>query len=136
MSHPLAQYRLVYLATPYSKYKAGLYQAFEDAARLTARLMKAGVPVYSPITHSHPIAFHGDIDPRNHDIWLPFERRLMSVSDALCVAEMDGWRESFGISEEIKIFAGEVKPIHYLDPETLSVSQVPHGWSAALCPTP
>ena len=45
---------LAYLATPYSKYPAGLQQAFVDAAKLAALLLRSGMNVYSPIAHTHP----------------------------------------------------------------------------------
>lgn len=135
LTHPLAQYRLCYLATPYSKYEKGLYQAFEDACRISARLLTRGVKVYSPIAHTHPIAMHGGLDPLDHKIWLPFDEAMMRVADALVVAQMDGWRESYGVRHEITYFASECRPIVYLDPDTLNVSELPLK-TGELCPTP
>lgn len=36
-------------------------------------LIRAGVPVFSPIVHSHPVADVCGIDPLSHEIWLPAE---------------------------------------------------------------
>lgn len=113
----LTRYGLCYLATPYSKYEAGIHMAFVDASVFAAKLMQNGVKVYSPIAHMHPIAMYGNIDPLNHDIWLPFDEAIMTVCEALLVAEMPGWQESKGIRHEIKFFATRNRPIHYLDPE-------------------
>src|SRR6516164_1938445 len=106
---------LVYLATPYSKYPAGLEKAHSEAARLTGELLKLGLRVYSPISHTHPIAVYAGINPLDHSIWLPFDQAIMSKSDALLVAKMDKWEESYGIGEEIKWFGEAGRPIHYLD---------------------
>lgn len=118
---PLNQFDLVYLATPYSKYPKGIDQAYIDAANLAARLLRLGVKVYSPITHTHPIAIHGGLNPLDHEIWLPFNRSIMKKSDALLVVKMDSWQDSYGIAEEIKAFTADCKPIMYLNPETMEV---------------
>lgn len=117
----LTEFPLVYLATPYSKYEPGIEQAFVDASALSARMMSAGVKVYSPIAHTHPLAIHGNLDPYDHTIWLPFDQAMMDASAACVVATMPGWQESFGIQHEIKWFGDAGRPIFYVDPETLAV---------------
>jgi nucleoside 2-deoxyribosyltransferase len=115
----MIEYDLVYLATPYTKYPGGIERAFVDACALTARLLQTGVRVYSPIAHTHPIALHGNLDPLDLSIWLPFDAAIMAKSDALVVAMMTGWRESTGVAHEIEVFSACGKPIYDLDPETL-----------------
>lgn len=117
----LRKFPLCYVATPYSKYPLGLEHAFRDAARLTGELLKRGLSVYSPIAHTHPIAKYADIDLLDHDIWLPFDAALMSKSDALIVARMDGWEESYGVGEEIKAFKAAGKPRFDIDPKTMEL---------------
>jgi len=114
---------LCYLATPYSKYTPGIAKAFEDAAALAARLMQAGVKVYSPIAHTHPLAIYGGIDPLAHDVWLSFDEAMMDVANVLIVAHMDGWRESKGIAHEVDFFAIAAKPIFDLNPDTLTMAR-------------
>lgn len=117
----LRRYSLLYIASPYSKYPGGIQKAFEDVCRLTARLVRNGVRVYSPIAHTHPIAIHGGLNPFDHSLWLPFDESLMRVSQALLVAKMEGWQESDGVNEEIKIFERDGKQIHYLEPNSLLI---------------
>lgn len=116
---------LWYLATPYSKYKHGIEMAFIDAAKLTARLIVDGYKVYSPITHTHPIAIHGKIDPLDHKIWIAFDETMMRAAEALMVAQMEGWEHSHGIAHEIAFFKSFGKPVFYLDIETLDISNHP-----------
>lgn len=106
-----------YLATPYSKWKGGIEDAFELACRETARLVKAGVPVYSPIAMTHPVAKHGGMDPLDHSIWLPADRPMMDAAAGLIVLRAEGWEQSFGIAEEIKVFHAAGKPVMFIDPE-------------------
>lgn len=105
-----------YIATPYSKFPGGITAAFEGAAREAAALVKAGVPVYSPIAHTHPVALYGDIDPLDHDIWLPADAPFMEAAKGLIVCQMEGWEHSYGIGEEIKAFEAAGKPIVYMTP--------------------
>lgn len=116
---------LWYVGTPYSKYPArdglsGIEAAFRDAAALTGELLRHGVKAYSPITHTHPIAIYGGIDPLDHDIWLPFDATLMHAADGMIVLQMEGWESSYGIKHEIAVFTSADKPIVYIDPADLS----------------
>lgn len=104
-----------YLATPYSKYPGGLEAAFIEACRATAKLIREGRRVYSPIAHTHPVAIHGGIDPYDHGIWLPADAPFMDTAEGLIVVKMKGWEESYGISEEIKAFELAGKPIEYME---------------------
>lgn len=114
---------LCYLATPYSKYPAGLQAAFEDAACLAARLLIDGVRVYSPIAHTHPLAIYGKIDPFDHAIWMPFDTAMMTKADALIVAHLATWESSRGIKEEISVFAAAGKPIYDLNPDDMTFTR-------------
>ncbi|RJO72877.1 MAG: DUF1937 family protein [Myxococcales bacterium] len=105
-----------YLATPYSKYPAGLTRAFEDAAIQAARLIERGLRIYSPIAHTHPVATHGNIDPLDHDIWLALDEAMMHAAVGLIVCRMESWQESHGIKIEIEAFQKAGKPVLYMDP--------------------
>jgi hypothetical protein len=117
----LEKYDLIYLATPYSKYWAGMPIAFEDAAALAAELVRRSIKVYSPICHTHPIALYGEIDPLDHNIWLPFDEAMMNVCDALLIGKLEGWADSYGISYENDYFLDAGKPVFHLDPIQLTV---------------
>ena len=120
----LTEFRLCYLATPYSKWPQGIEAAFVAASVVAARLLERGVSVYSPIAHTHPIAIHGGLDPFDHTIWLPFDAALMNAADALIVAGMLGWSESKGVAHEIDVFASAGKSMFYLNPESLLVNEM------------
>lgn len=105
----------VYVATPYSKYPAGLTAAWQEACKAAGVLIRAGVPCFSPIAHTHPIATHGDIDPYAHDIWLPADAPMMEAANALLVVKMDTWEESYGIGVEIAAFKAAGKPVEFME---------------------
>lgn len=119
----LREYTLCYLATPYSKYPAGIETAFIDACKLAARLAKERVNVYCPIALTHPLAVNGGIDPLDHEFWMRFDTPYMTKSNALVVAKMESWETSRGIEHEREFFNKWSKPIYFIDPETLEVSK-------------
>lgn len=114
MTNPKADSDYWYLASPYSKYPAGIEVAFQDICRIAGRLITLGVRVYSPIAHTHPIATYGDIDPYAHAIWLPADKPFMANAKGLIVAQMEGWDTSYGIGEEVKDFLAAEKPVTFL----------------------
>jgi hypothetical protein len=116
---------LFYVATPYSRYEGGIEQAYIDACKLTGKLLKEGWRCYSPIAHTHGIAIHANLDPLDHNIWLPFDEAIMGKADGLIVAMMEGWAESKGVAHEIEFFKKAGKPIVYLDPVTLAFGNIP-----------
>src|SRR5215475_12735364 len=88
--HGLRQYDLIFLSTPYSKYSAGLQVAFEDTCRLAARLVVNGLNIFSPIAHSHPIAFYGEINPLDQQLWMRLHEPHVKAASALLVGELSG----------------------------------------------
>ena len=105
-----------YLATAYSKAPNGIEIAFRDACRWAAKFIDTGVPVFSPIAHSHMIAIYGNLDPLDHRIWLPVDRPMMEAATGLIVVTSDGWQTSIGIAYEIEQFRKMNKPVLYWIP--------------------
>lgn len=106
---------LVYLAVPYSHPDPDVQEArFRVANRAAGILMERGHIVFSPISHSHPIACAHEL-PRHWEFWEVQDKAYLSVSSALYVLMLDGWRESRGVTAEIEIARGHSIPIHYLD---------------------
>lgn len=105
-----------YLATPYSKYPGGIDQAFRDACLETALLLKAGVPVFCPIAHTHPVAIHGQLDPFDHAIWMPVDKPMMEAAKGIIICKMEWWEQSRGVKAERDYFLAAGKPIIYMQP--------------------
>jgi hypothetical protein len=104
-----------YLASPYSKYERGLEAAFAVACQAAALFVEAGIPVYSPIAHTHPIAVIGGINPLDHSIWLPFDHPMMVAAKGLIVLMADGWQDSYGMKVEIDQFKAAGKPTIFME---------------------
>lgn len=118
----LRRYRLVYLASAYTK-RPNLDTACREAAQAAAELMRAGVCVFSPIAHSHTIATLAGINPTDHAFWMEQDRPLQAACEAMVILKTEGWLESTGISAEIAQAYIQKQPIYGLDPETMTLTK-------------
>ena len=104
----------IYLACPYSHPdKAVREHRFHIANKAAAKLIGRGHIVFSPISHSHPIA--NEMDNHLSKIWLEQDRAFVEWADCLAIVDIDGWKESSGIAEEFKWMAAAGKPTYFLN---------------------
>jgi Domain of unknown function (DUF1937) len=106
----------LYLATPYSKYPGGINAAYELASREQALLVWAGVPVFCPIAHTHGAAIHGDLDPKDHGIWLKADAPFMDGAAGLIMLKAETWQDSYGMRKEQEAFRDAGKPVFWMTP--------------------
>lgn len=95
----------IYLACPYSH---NPMRGFIESSKAAARLMEAGNVVFSPISHSHPVAVHGGLDAMDQAFWLRQDLPFLKESDVLMVLQLPGWECSKGVKREID-YAGELQ---------------------------
>ncbi len=106
---------MIYLASAYSHPDARVRQhRFEQACQAAAAITRAGLSVFSPISHSHPIARFGV--PTGWEFWARIDHEFLSKADLLAVLKLDGWQASAGVQAEIAL-AGELGlPVIYVEP--------------------
>lgn len=100
----------IYLACPYSV--KGDYdpwviaeikeQRFRAANETAADLMAEGHIVFSPISHSHPIAVQCGL-PGDWEFWKNFDEAFIAWADEVHVLCIEGWEKSAGIDAELRI---------------------------------
>ena len=106
---------MVYLATPYSHDDDVVKEErFQRVNRVAAKLMEKGEYIFSPISHTHPIATVGDL-PGGWEYWDGFDRAFLECCCKMYVLMLDGWEESKGVQAEIKIAKELNIDIEYLD---------------------
>lgn len=107
-------YKLIYLASPYSKYPGGREQAFKEVCKKAWEIMHTGVQVFCPIAHSHPI----EVEVKkigSPEFWLEQDYSVLMRCDELWVYKMPGWEDSYGVKKEIQFAKWEDIPIKYLE---------------------
>ena len=93
----------IYLACPYSHPDPAVrQQRFEEVNKFAAKLMGAGLTVYSSISHTHPIALAGDL-PKGWDYWQRLDREFMRACSTLVILDLPGTKESVGVRGEIDL---------------------------------
>jgi len=106
---------LIYLATPYSHSDSEVREfRFREVSRYAAILMNMGRYVYSPISHSHPIATYGEL-PTNWEFWHSHDENMMNYCSELYILCLDGWDESIGVKHEIELANERDMKIEYKD---------------------
>ncbi len=105
----------IYLAVPYSDPSADVrLERFEKVTRKVGELMMQGHIIYSPITSCHPIAIRCGL-PTDWGYWEKLDRSFIDWADQVWVYMLDGWKESIGVTAEIKIAEQTDKPVRYIE---------------------
>ena len=111
---------LVYLACPYShpdpEVRGARFRAVNQAA---AVLVGAGVHVFSPITHTHPLLLTGGL-PHGWSYWEEYDRAVLSTCLALVVLQLEGWDQSEGVRGEVSIAGQLGMACYFASPERLT----------------
>jgi hypothetical protein len=111
----------VYLTAPYSaRTKDGtpdeivMHQRYLLANFIAGKLIDAGYIVFSPLSHSVPIADTMD----NHldaEIWIGQDIHFIDWCNELLVLKLPGYLESSGIKKEIAAAKVTGKPVRYIE---------------------
>lgn len=92
-----------YLASPYTHPQ--LYvelERYHAAERAAVWLLQRKVWVYSPIVHCHPLALKYKL-PTDYDFWRQYNQAMIMSAYDLIVLALDGWANSKGVKDEIKL---------------------------------
>ena len=109
--------KVIYLASPYSHLDPQVLQIrCEAAQKASARLMREGNTVISPIAHSHGVAdFLPDNLRLDGEFWMEQDLPLLARCDEMAVLCLDGWEKSNGVRREIEFASKRGIPIRFLE---------------------
>lgn len=95
---------MIYLASPYSHPNASKREKrYFEAAKQVAWMIERRMWTYSPIVYCHNWAKDFKL-PYEAATWIGFNTDMLSLADELFILNIDGWQDSVGIYEEVKIF--------------------------------
>jgi len=111
---------IAYLASPYSDPNQDVRaQRFKMACWAAGMLIRQGVVVFSPISHSHPIALEMD-HPTDWETWRAQDLAILGRCDHLFILKLEGWQDSVGVKAEIAEAGVLEIPMTYIDIPSLS----------------
>ncbi len=115
---PMSYY---YISNPYNGSDEQKESRAKIAAEVSGKLLKKGIHAWSPIVHNHAMmqAFNDFTLEERRTLILEFDFSLLRASKGMIVLTIDGWKESYGVGEEIKLCEKEGIPVKYLNPEDL-----------------
>ena len=109
------KYTFEYLACPYSHPNPEMREErFKAVNKVAAKLMREGRIIFSPISHTHPIAQYGL--PKDWEFWRKYDLIFIRQCSNLIVLKLGGWKKSIGVRSEIRIAKHLGKPIEYMEP--------------------
>ena len=108
---------LVYLAVPYSHPDPSVKERrFQTVNKVAGILMQRGLHIFSPISHTHPIAICHSL-PEGWEFWKDYDEAVLRHCCKVLVLMLDGWKDSEGVNAEINAALDLGLPVEYLDPE-------------------
>ena len=109
---------MIYLAIPYTHKSAKVRRyRYQLATHVAGEIMRTeNVPVFSPITHSHPIAEAGGL-PLTWEHYEEIDTAMIMACDEIVVLCSYGWNESTGVSAETEIAKKYGKGIRHMNPD-------------------
>jgi len=106
---------MIYLACPYSHPDSNVREhRFKMANRAAANLMRDGHIVYSPISHTHPIAVDGGL-PLDWAYWQSVDEFYIRLCEKVIVLMLTDWKSSKGVQAEIEIARALDKPVEFME---------------------
>jgi hypothetical protein len=91
----------IYVASPYSHPDPDIREKRFLAVRsYVGKMLKDGVPVFSPIVHCHQIALDFGL-PTDASFWRNYAAAMLRNASYLHVLTLPGWEESIGVAYEI-----------------------------------
>jgi len=106
---------MIYLASPYSHDDPKIREErFNKVNKAAASLMSQGLIIFSPISHTHPIALAGAL-PLGWAFWHEYDYEFISMCNKVLVLKLEGWENSIGVNAEIAIAQELCIEIEYID---------------------
>ena len=104
----------IYLAVPYTHFDPEIREKrYEAVTRLTGLMSKAGYIVFSPITHSHPVAKMTKLSG-GWSFWSKIDYAFIRACKICVVYMLPGWDQSIGVQAEIDYCIKHNIPIVYV----------------------
>lgn len=105
-----------YLALPYSNgHEDVMVFRAEVSDFVFSELSKEGRVIYAPISSGHHVARQFGL-PTDYGFWQKMCEEFVSISKKVIVICLPGWRESTGVTGELKVAHDKGIEIEYLDP--------------------
>ena len=114
--------KLLYLACPFTHSSPEIQEyRYRTSCRVAAKLMRHGINVFNPLSHSVPICeFLGEIEDQ-HKFWMSVDLPILRRCDEILILGMENWTESRGVKAEMFEALSMQIPITQIDESDLEL---------------
>ena len=127
MLNSLNKEQLYYFASPYSSENSFVRQIrYEATIYAASELTKIGFRLLEPIAMCHEQSNRHQM-PSGYQFWQSRDRGFIDICDAVIVLQLEGWKESEGVSDEIQYAKSLGKEVHLLHVDDIIDQEV---WNA------
>jgi hypothetical protein len=99
----------IYISIPYTGMET---HSFQIANQVAGELIKMGHVIFSPISHSHPIAIECGM-AGDHEAWKAQNEAFLRWCDEMVIVDIVGWEKSNGVSWEMQEISKMGKPFTF-----------------------
>jgi len=115
--HRVAKSEIEYLGLPYTDDDPAVEDWRAEISNMIAvDLTKQGRIIFAPISAWHHLARKYKL-PGTFEYWLKLDEEFIKASKKLLIITLPGWRESKGVTGEIKLAEKYNVPIGYINPK-------------------
>lgn len=112
---------LVYLAIPYTHPQAAVRkERYKLVTEIAAYYSKKGHIIFSPITHSHPMAINHNM-PGTWDFWKKIDLEFLSHCHMMMIVALPDWKESVGVLAEKKFAEENGINVVFINPKNFQI---------------
>jgi len=106
----------IYLACPYTHADPEIMEErFKSATLAASWIRQQGYLVFSPITHSHPMALIREL-PRDFSYWQADAELMVGFCKEIVILKIEGWERSTGIRREVELAYSLSRPVSFMIP--------------------
>lgn len=105
---------MIYIASPYTHPDPWIMEErYLAVLKATAEAVQAGLFVYSPIVHCHDFKKVAKIQA-GFEYFRDFDLHVISLCEKVLVCNIEGWRESIGVTAELEYARSKNIPVDYI----------------------
>lgn len=103
----------VFISMPYSGTLDQMNERVKHAKEYSVILLQRGIVPVCPVTSGHLLVEHSDIE-LSHQSWLQYAYEFFEMCDEVHVLQLQGWKESLGVAEEVYWARRSNKPVTFI----------------------
>lgn len=119
---------LYYLAIPYHGTEDQKVYRAEFSLNTTAEFLRQGIHLFAPILYVNKIVEKLALPSleKRRELVMPYLFNFLKTSKGLVLITLEGWKESWGVQQELQFCQTHTIPVYRLTPEQVNSDLTEH----------